>query len=107
MDELIRPVFVAGLSHVAPEAQALYAVVGDWNNPNRARDLALNMFGRGATSLLAVAGGGDAGIHRAAAESAGYEIAVNTNQNALQPGVIVASVLKRLDTSSISARKSA
>src|SRR5690625_350457 len=99
MDERIRPGFVAGLSHVAPEAQALYAVVGDWNNPNRARDLALNMFGRGATALLAVTGGGDAGIHRAAAESDGYVIAVNTNQNALQPGVIVASVLKRLDNS--------
>ena len=97
MDLRIHPGFEAGAAFVAPEAQALYAVVGDWNNPNRARDLALNMFSRGATALLAVTGGGDAGIHRAAAESDGYVIAVNTNQNDLQPGVIVASVLKRLD----------
>ena len=99
MDEKIHPGYQAGAHHVDPDVEVLFAAVGDWNNPNRARDLALNMFNRGATAIMSITGGGDSGVHRAAAETDAYAVAVNTNQNALQPGVILASVLKRLDNS--------
>src|SRR5690606_34772721 len=99
MDEKIHPGYQAGAHPVDPDVEVLFAAVGDWNNPNRARDLALNMFNRGATAIMSITGGGDSGVHRAAAETDAYAVAVNTNQNALQPGVILASVLKRLDNS--------
>ncbi|MBX3140914.1 MAG: BMP family ABC transporter substrate-binding protein [Trueperaceae bacterium] len=99
MDTKIHPGFAAGARYVASGADVLYAVVGDWNDPNRARDLALGMFNRGAVAVMAVTGGGDSGVYRAASESGGYAVGVNTNQNGDAPGVILASVLKRLDNS--------
>ena len=99
MDEKIRPGYRAGARFVEPAVQVLYAAVGDWYNPNRARDLALNMFNRGATAVMSITGGGDSGAHRAAEESGGYAIAGNTTQNAERPGGRIASVLKRLDVS--------
>ncbi len=99
MDNSIHPGFVAGAKYAAGDVTVLFAVVGDWNDPNRARDLALNMFNRGATAVMAITGGGDSGVFRAASETDGFAVGVNTNQNADQPGVILASVLKRLDNS--------
>ncbi len=99
MDTKIHPGFAAGARYVTEGATVLYAVVGDWNDPSRARDLALGMFNRGATAVMAVTGGGDGGVYRAAGESGGYAVGVNTNQNGDAPGVILASVLKRLDNS--------
>ncbi len=99
MDTKIHPGFAAGAKYVTDDVVVLYAVVGDWNDPNRARDLALGMYGRGATAILAVTGGGDSGVYRAASETGGYAVGVNTNQNDDVPGVILASVLKRLDNS--------
>ncbi len=103
MDEKILPGYEAGAHYVNPDVEVMFAAIGDWNNPNRARDLALNMYNRGATAIMSITGGGDPGVHRAAAESGAYAVAVNTNQNAQQPGVILASVLKRLDNSIYSA----
>jgi simple sugar transport system substrate-binding protein/basic membrane protein A len=99
MDNSIHPGFAAGAKYGAGDVEVLYAVVGSWNDPNRARDLALNMFNRGATVVMSVTGGGDSGVYRAAKETGGYAVGVNTNQNGDQPGVILASVLKRLDNS--------
>ncbi len=99
MDNLIHPGYAAGAHYVDPNINVLYAAVGDWNDPNRARDLALNMFGRGTTAIMSITGGGDPGVHRAASETARFAVAVNTDQNANMPGVILGSVLKRLDNS--------
>lgn len=99
MDNSIHPGFIAGAKYAAGDVNVMYAVVGDWNDPNRARDLALNMLNRGATAIMSVTGGGDSGVYRAASETGGYAVGVNTNQNGDQPGVILASVLKRLDNS--------
>ena len=107
MDNKIHPGYAAGAHYVDPAIEVLFAAVGDWNNPNRARDLALNMYSRGSTAIMSITGGGDSGVHRAAAETGNYAIAVNTNQNASQPGVILGSVLKRIDNSIYSAVEAA
>lgn len=103
MDNKIHPGYAAGAHYVDPKIEVLFAAVGDWNNPNRARDLALNMFNRGTTAIMSITGGGDPGVHKAASETGRYAIAVNTNQNASMPGVILGSVLKRIDNSIYSA----
>ncbi len=99
MDNKIHPGYAAGAHYVDPDIEVLYAAVGDWNDPNRARDLALNMYNRGTTAIMSITGGGDPGVHRAASETGRFAIAVNTDQNAMMPGVILGSVLKRLDNS--------
>lgn len=107
MDNKIHPGYAAGAHYVDPKIEVLYAAVGDWNNPNKARDLALNMFNRGTTAIMSITGGGDPGVHKAASETGRYAIAVNTNQNASMPGVILGSVLKRIDNSIYSAVQAA
>lgn len=107
MDNKIHPGYAAGAHYVDPSIEVLFAAVGDWNNPNRARDLALNMFNRGTTAIMSITGGGDPGVHKAASETGRYAIAVNTNQNASMPGVILGSVLKRIDNSIHSAVEAA
>lgn len=99
MDNKIHPGYAAGAHYVDPDIEVLFAVVGSWNDPNRARDLALNMYNRGTTAIMSITGGGDPGVHRAASETGRFAIAVNTDQNAMMPGVVLGSVLKRLDNS--------
>lgn len=99
MDNKIHPGFAAGAHYVDPSIKVLYAAVGSWNDPNKAHDLALNMFDRNASIIMPITGGGDTGVYRAATERKRYALGVNTDQNSLQPGVILGSVLKRIDIS--------
>ena len=99
MDNKIFPGYKAGAHYVDPAVDVRFAAVGSWNDPTKARDLGLNMFDRGIAIIFSITGGGDSGIQKAAEEAGRYVIAVNTNQNSLAPGVILTSVLKRIDNS--------
>ena len=78
-----------------------------WNDPVKGGELALSQFGRGADVVYAAAGGTGLGVLQAAADAGKFSIGVDSNQNHLQPGSVLTSMLKRVDVASYDTFKSA
>ena len=65
-----------------------------WNDPTHAGELAKADFDRGADVVYAAAGGSGQGVLQAAKDAGKLSIGVDSNQNGLQPGSVLTSVLK-------------
>ena len=68
-----------------------------WNDPAKGSELAKSQFDRGADVVYAAAGGTGIGVYQAAADEGKLAIGVDSNQNHLQPGTMLTSMLKRVD----------
>ena len=68
-----------------------------WNDPVRGGELATSQIEQGADVIYHAAGGTGIGVLQAAADAGAYGIGVDSNQNALQPGSVLTSMLKRVD----------
>ncbi len=68
-----------------------------WNDPVTAGELAKAAINRGADVIYAAAGGSGLGVLQAAADAGVYSIGVDSNQNYIQPGSVLTSMLKRVD----------
>lgn len=68
-----------------------------WNNPSKGGELAKSQFDRGADVIFAAAGGTGIGVYQAAKDNGKYAIGVDSNQNHLQPGTMLTSMIKRVD----------
>jgi len=68
-----------------------------WNDPVAAGELAKADFDRGADIVYAAAGGSGLGVLQAAKDAGKLAIGVDSNQNYLQPGSVLTSVMKRVD----------
>jgi basic membrane protein A and related proteins len=68
-----------------------------WANPNRGKELALSQYNRKADIIFAAAGATNQGVFDAAEEKKLYAIGVDSNQNWVKPGLILTSMLKRVD----------
>jgi basic membrane protein A len=95
--------FAAGVKKINPKAQVFsnyLGVTGEaWNNPPKAKELALDQYNRGAEVVFVAAGNSGLGVFDAAAERKKLAIGVDSNQNWLKPGFILTSMLKRVDES--------
>ncbi len=93
--------YAAGAKKMNSKAQVLsnyLGVTGEaWNNPPKAKELALDQFNRGAEVIFVAAGNSGVGVFDAAAERKKLAIGVDSNQNWLKPGFILTSMLKRVD----------
>ena len=78
-----------------------------WNDPGRGSELAKGQFDRGADVVYAAAGGTGVGVYQAAKDSGKFAIGVDSNQNYLQPGTMITSMLKRVDVAAYAAFKGA
>jgi len=65
-----------------------------WNDPTGAGELAKADFDRGADIVYAAAGGSGLGVLQAAKDAGKLSIGVDSNQNGIQPGSVLTSVLK-------------
>ena len=74
-----------------------------WNDPVTAGELAKASFNRGADIVYAAAGGSGLGVLQAAADAGKFAIGVDSNQNYLQPGSVLTSMIKRVDVAVASA----
>jgi basic membrane protein A len=90
-----------GVKHVDPDAEVIANMTGTtpaaWNDPTRGAELARGQFDRGADVVYAAAGGTGLGVLQAAADTGHLAIGVDSNQNYLQPGHILTSMVKRVD----------
>ncbi len=91
-----------GVRRVNPQARVLSEIVGAttaaWNDPERGELLANSLFSKGVDVVFSAAGGTGLGVYAAAKKAGRLSIGVDKNQNPLQPGTMLTSMIKRIDT---------
>src|SRR5260370_26647491 len=68
-----------------------------WNNSPQGKELAVDQYESGADIVFAAAGASGLGVFDAAEEKKKFAIGVDANQNWTKPGLILTSMLKRVD----------
>ena len=100
-----------GAKHVNGDVEVIQNMTGTtpaaWNDPGRGAELAKGQFDRGVDVVYAAAGGTGVGVYQAAADNGKFAIGVDSNQNYLHPGVMLSSMLKRVDVAAYNAFQSA
>ena len=90
-----------GVKYANPKAEVFSNMTGTtgaaWADPGRGGELARAQFGKGADIVFAAAGGTGIGVYQAAKDAGKLAIGVDSNQNHLQPGTMLTSMLKRVD----------
>jgi basic membrane protein A len=93
--------FEQGAHFVNPDIKFVQNMVGTtgsaWNNPVRGGQIAQTQMDQGADVVFAAAGNTGRGVLAAMAKAKKYGIGVDSNQNALEPGYVLTSMLKRVD----------
>ena len=94
--------YEAGAKSVNPKTSVTANFVGvtseAWNNPPKGKELAISQFDGGADVVFAAAGASGLGVFDAAEEKKKFVVGVDSNQDALKPGLVLTSMLKRVDT---------
>jgi basic membrane protein A len=90
-----------GVKYANPKAEIFVNMVGTtgaaWSDPARGGELARSQFAKGADVIFAAAGGTGMGIYQAAHDAGKFAIGVDSNQNHLQPGTMLTSMVKRVE----------
>jgi len=89
--------FEAGAKYVDPDVVILQSYVGAWGDPVGGLEHTLTMYSQGADIVMNVASGTGIGVLEAAAQEGKYAIGVDGDQDHLQPGSVLTSMLKRVD----------
>jgi basic membrane protein A len=93
--------YEAGAKKVNPRAVVMANYVGvtgeAWNNPPKGKELAMSQYEAGADIVFAAAGASGLGVFDAAEENKKFAIGVDSNQDWMKPGLILTSMLKRVD----------
>lgn len=93
--------YEAGLKKANPKAKLVTNYTGvtseAWNNPAKAKELALTQYNGGVDILFGAAGASNYGLFDAAEEKKLFAIGVDSNQNWVKPGFVLTSMLKRVD----------
>jgi basic membrane protein A len=93
--------FMAGAKRANPKVKIFSNYVGvtpdAWNNPAKAKELALSQYSQGADVIFAAAGASNGGLFDAAEEKKKFAIGVDSNQNWIKPGLVLTSMMKRVD----------
>jgi len=99
-----------GAKFANPKAEVFANMTGTtgaaWNDPARGGELAKAQFAKGADVVFAAAGGTGIGVYQAAKDSKKLAIGVDSNQNHLQPGTMLTSMVKGVDVAVYNAVKS-
>ena len=103
--------YKGGVMATKDDAKVLEAMTGDtpeaWNNPVKGGEITKSQIAQGSDVIYAAAGGTGIGVLQAAADEGKLGIGVDSNQNGLQPGHVLTSMLKRVDVAVYNAFKDA
>ena len=101
--------FEQGAKYANPKVEALANMTGTtptaWNDPARGAELAKAQFAAGVDVVFAAAGGTGIGVYQAAKDNKKLAIGVDSNQNHVQPGTMLTSMVKRVDVAVYTAFK--
>ena len=93
--------YEAGVKKINPNAEVIanyLGVTGEaWNNPPKAKELALDQYHHGVEVIFAAAGNSGLGVFDAASDQKKLAIGVDSNQDWIKPGFVLSSMLKRVD----------
>ena len=101
--------YAQGAQYVNKDINVIRNMTGStpsaWNDPAKGAELAVSQFDRGSDVVYAAAGGTGVGVYQAAADAGKYAIGVDSNQNYLQPGTMLTSMVKRVDVAAYNSLK--
>lgn len=101
--------YIAGAKYLNPKIKTTSSYVGvthdAWNNPAKAKELALSQYNEGIDVIFQVAANSGQGVFDSAEQmnkkfnnkKAFYSIGVDSNQNWIKPDIIITSMVKRVD----------
>ena len=93
--------FEQGAKYANPKIETSANMTGTtptaWNDPARGAELAKSQFASGVDVIFAAAGGTGIGVYQAAKDAKKLAIGVDSNQNHVQPGTMLTSMVKRVD----------
>jgi basic membrane protein A len=93
--------YAAGARYADPDVAIFVNMTGTtpvaWQDPARGAELARSQFDRGADVVYAAAGTTGLGVLQAAADAKRLAIGVDSNQDRLHPGIMLTSMVKRVD----------
>lgn len=95
--------YIAGIQHINPELEVSVVYISEdatgFNQPEKAKELALAQYAHGVDVIYAAAGGAGLGVLEAAQEQSKFIIWVDSNGNHLAPGLVLTSMTKEISTS--------
>ena len=95
--------YVAGVHAVNPDAVVsidyISKDIGGFNQPDKAKEIALTQYASGVDVIYTAAGGSGLGVLHAAQEQGKYVIWVDSNGNHLAPGTVLTSMVKQIENS--------
>ena len=87
-----------GVLEVCPDCEVLVSYLGfDFSNPTLGLETALGLYDQGADIIYQVAGRSGEGVLEAAAQRDLFAIGVDSNQDDIQPGHVIVSMIKKVD----------
>jgi len=93
--------FENGVKHVNPRATVLTNYIGSssdaWRNPTKAKELALSQYNKGVDVIFSPSGASGLGVFDAAEQTQKLAVGCDSNQNWVKPGLILTSMLKKVD----------
>ncbi len=89
--------YIQGVKYVDPSIEVVSGWVGDFGDPTKGKELALTQYGEGVDIIFAAAGKSGEGVLAASAEKGLYSIGVDSDQCYIQPGNVIASMMKMVD----------
>jgi basic membrane protein A len=93
--------YEAGAKKINPRIAVIANYVGvtseAWNNPPKGKELAVSQYEGGVDVIFAAAGASGLGVFDAAEDKHKFAIGVDSNQDWTKPGLILTSMLKRVD----------
>ena len=86
--------YTNGAQAIDPEIRVETKYLGSWDDTAKGKQAALQLYDQGADVVFQIAAAAGLGVLQAAAERDLYAIGVDTNQNDLEPGHVIASDIK-------------
>ena len=83
-----------GAKYIDPEVVMERKYLGDWEDTSKGKQAALQLYDMGADIVFQIAAAAGIGVLQASGDRGLYSIGVDTNQNAIVPGHVVASDIK-------------
>jgi basic membrane protein A and related proteins len=88
-----------GVLEACPDCEVLVSYLGfEFSNPTLGLETALGLYDQGADIIYQVAGRSGEGVLEAAAQRDLYAIGVDSNQDDIQPGHVIVSMLKKVES---------
>jgi basic membrane protein A len=100
-----------GAKYVKPGIKVVIQPIGSdfgaFNDPARCKTIALSMYNQGVDVIYHAAGGSGSGLFEAAKQAKKYAIGCNSDQDYMAEGLVLTSMMKRVDVAVFDAIKSA